>query len=1132
MNMKKMIGILLCLTFLFNEIIFSQSADNPRSVDELKNPIPPSPNASAMAKYGEWPVGLYTGVPQISIPIYTINESNINLPISLSYHAAGNKIGETSSWVGLGWSLLGGGSITRSINGLPDDLQKGYLEFAKEFVDRNQLFGPIAPTSPAYPNDFDFFIKAVGEGQFDSEVDNYSINILGKSYKLFLDGYGNFKTLPNSNIKITYNDLSTWQGFQEFNVILEDGTKIIFGGGVNFQETTSNKRKRVVSAEYITSWSVKKIILVSGNEINFTYTAATVDHDSYFSETDFIKYPTYFPGYNVVVPEDGITEGKLDPVLERQWTKMMQLSTIETNLLRLDFITESTERLDLKGGYALKEIKVFSKSSNTFIENYQFVYNYSQAVISNELPVIVGIYASEESYYRKRLKLIKIVKNFGLPNVEEWQLEYNNNNLPSRRSFAQDHWGFYNGATSNTSLLPNIYHGINPSLLAGPYDQQSMHRYGFFPSIHPFNNVREPNEEATKAEVLEKITYPTGGFSKFTYEANKMSATRPVFMNETHNAEFKKGSTANVATKVINIPEKTYVKVDLESFVTELTNTPITLKFELFDVSNVLIAKIDLMNNFAQSTKWFNIFFSGDYTIKLTHYYNNSQLLYFNIDDVFAKVDVSFKRETGSENYFKILGGLRIKTIESNDNVNLTTNILIKNYEYSDALEISPINVDKMYSYLQNSSVNYDPPSDIREGLPCLSCFKHEKINRTSSTKYSYGSIKGGTTGYGIVKTKTNNNGYTVSLFSNYPNDLLEMSENFPYPPSFDNEFKRGILLNEETFSVGNFKLKSTTNTYTYSLQNVLGVYKIGKQHAISKYMCNQPFGPDWSPRLMCSYQGASYHLVNGIAQKDQTIETTYDNSGNALSTTTNYFYDNPNNTEATRIETTDSKGVTIKQEKFGPLELTEIQNRVTLSPTNLANIQTMLQKNILQVPILTETRKGTNLINRSLVNYGSFSGNILPNRIDVQNGTSNLTPRLYINNYDSKGNLLEQQKANDIPECFIWGYGGQYPVAKIVGTTWATANAVFSTADLAIINNPATTDAQMRNVLNNLRTSLPNTFVTTYTYKPLIGVTSETDANGKTATYEYDSFNRLKLIRDFNGNILKTFDYKYKQAY
>jgi hypothetical protein len=48
------------------------------------NVIPPSPNAAALGKYGEIPVSYYTGVPNISIPIYEIKTRDLSLPISLS----------------------------------------------------------------------------------------------------------------------------------------------------------------------------------------------------------------------------------------------------------------------------------------------------------------------------------------------------------------------------------------------------------------------------------------------------------------------------------------------------------------------------------------------------------------------------------------------------------------------------------------------------------------------------------------------------------------------------------------------------------------------------------------------------------------------------------------------------------------------------------------------------------------------------------------------------------------------------------------------------------------------------------------------------------------------------------------
>ena len=64
---------------------------------------------------------------------------------------------------------------------------------------------------------------------------------------------------------------------------------------------------------------------------------------------------------------------------------------------------------------------------------------------------------------------------------------------------------------------------------------------------------------------------------------------------------------------------------------------------------------------------------------------------------------------------------------------------------------------------------------------------------------------------------------------------------------------------------------------------------------------------------------------------------------------------------------------------------------------------------------------------------------------------------------------------------------------------------------------------------LNALRTTLPDAMVTTYTYKPLIGVSTVTDPKGDRINYIYDSFNRLQNVIDKNGNILSENMYNYK---
>jgi len=51
---------------------------------------------------------------------------------------------------------------------------------------------------------------------------------------------------------------------------------------------------------------------------------------------------------------------------------------------------------------------------------------------------------------------------------------------------------------------------------------------------------------------------------------------------------------------------------------------------------------------------------------------------------------------------------------------------------------------------------------------------------------------------------------------------------------------------------------------------------------------------------------------------------------------------------------------------------------------------------------------------------------------------------------------------------------------------------------------------------------------MTTYTYEPLVGITSVSDVGGKISYYEYDGSKRLLDIRDQSRNILKAFCYNY----
>ncbi|MDC9722873.1 MAG: hypothetical protein PSN34_08870 [Urechidicola sp.] len=75
------------------------------------------------------------------------------------------------------------------------------------------------------------------------------------------------------------------------------------------------------------------------------------------------------------------------------------------------------------------------------------------------------------------------------------------------------------------------------------------------------------------------------------------------------------------------------------------------------------------------------------------------------------------------------------------------------------------------------------------------------------------------------------------------------------------------------------------------------------------------------------------------------------------------------------------------------------------------------------------------------------------------------------------------------------------------------------------------TKEAEIRSRLESIisNSHFSNGFLTSYTYDPLIGMTSSTDTKGYTTFYKYDNQNRLLRILDQDLNIIEEYDYNYR---
>lgn len=249
----------------------------------------------------------------------------------------------------------------------------------------------------------------------------------------------------------------------------------------------------------------------------------------------------------------------------------------------------------------------------------------------------------------------------------------------------------------------------------------------------------------------------------------------------------------------------------------------------------------------------------------------------------------------------------------------------------------------------------------------------------------------------------------------------------------------------------------------------------------------------------------------------DSIKEVTY-NGSDSLVVKKTFTYDSKFQTKSESVYASDNTITTTSYTR--PYEY--LQTGVNGSTTI---VYEMVGRNMNNALYSTARRKNGSLID-SVFNlyYNPSSGVDVPQNTQIQVGSNPIEIRQTYNNYDSYGHLLEKQKPGGTREIYLWGYNSKFPVAHIIGSDYATVSGIVSAS---VLNAPAS-DAVLRNELNKLRLQLGAALVTTYTYDPVFGITSETDPKGITVYYEYDAMGRLAVIRDQDKNVLKRLCYNY----
>lgn len=427
---------------------------------------PQTPNAYAFQKAGEIPINFNTGYINYGIDLYEVDLGAIKIPIRLQYQNNGLKVNEIPTWVGHGWNLEFGGVITynqRGKNDITGMLLPGVYAQYQQFL--------TGQMTTAQQRDY---LRNAFERLIDTEFDNYQFNFLGRS--------GEFSFRPDGSIHTSLD-----QG-----LIIEKTS-----GGFKITDETGNQF-------FFESQEANSILTNCGDPTNPDYN----DNSSYFltriqtinNRSAVYQYRSYPLTYNqlghVYYHRIMNQASECPPSILSQTCSSILLNNLLVESITFDngevlFEHTSSARLDVKQIDAtttlpsLQAITIKNSGGSVF-SKYNFDYEY------------FGI--------NQRLKLKKIRRTNGTLQAHEHSFSYINENgsYPHFFSNAQDHAGYYNGG-------------------GGPYLFPKTD-YSFLPAWNTslFLADRSSNFDYGKFGLLEKITYPTGGSTTFTYEPNQL----------------------------------------------------------------------------------------------------------------------------------------------------------------------------------------------------------------------------------------------------------------------------------------------------------------------------------------------------------------------------------------------------------------------------------------------------------------------------------------------------------------------------------------------------------------------------------------------------------------------------------
>lgn len=1123
---------------------------------QLPEILAPTPSASSLIKANTVHDDFSKGLYNLAIPFYEIETPCLTLPIFISYHSKGIPVSETASNVGAGWNLSAGGSIVRQVRGKADDHARGYLNsnpydnFFTSFSKRNFIKNASLSPFQSYDMTPDKFIISLPNINEEFIYDHESKDPLMKSL---------------SNLKIDKTYYSSVAKISGFEVIDSDGTKYYFKEGgkrelmqiISIYNNNPSPTAPSVIEDIIMSWDLEEITLINGDKIYFEY----------FTES----YETFER-----IKDEKVGNGFVSTVNKYQNTET-HIKKIIYNDVEVKFYYLKN-REDILGGNSktLDEIKVFrtngsrSNTSNTSVLSTikHFKLSNSYFISEDDDNITTYFSPSNSNYATKRLRLDEVIQ-YPSSDVEldplVHKFNYFSSDTPNKFSTSVDYWGYYNGASNGHTLIDflddrtvNTQEAKKGILESIEYPNGSIRKFYYEHQSGVLSDKIKDYETIFINPTIEVSSFLSSYYEKHVVDSRTFINDSLTVGNNPRNFKYALTKTSFAHPDVNEDPTHVSYLISVESLDGNSDGFNI-------DLDNCVNGD----NNFncdgnLHSLPSGNYLSEGEYVIKAVIY---NGVDFHPVSTEGFRFELVWDEESTQSN--ELMGpGLRISKIETYDkNKPEEKDIKLINYrsEIPDSGTSGIITSMPNFFYKFNCDryVYPDRCENFENVSISIGNYFNSVFDNYLSSNLTYNTvvIKDGY----IKDSQTQFRGEKILEFS--VNSHKNTFHKYPFSLPNSSSWLDSKLLLEKSYLYQDSNKKIVKETkynytinYTDEIEIPLTKRPLEMSHNILKEKSGNQIGTNYDnistfrsgnywkiPLSTFYYEGypfvdifnpINYNVfyLSGSFVKLRSIEEKsffYDNGLRSEIYNKIDFGYNPSNYNYSKKSETkykDSDEIIHSVFKYS----SDKNQLLGLTEEESLAIDQLLLKNQVSVPIQTESYIEETLLSSQRSNYKNWSGNITATQsVETSNGGSSLEERVIYHDYDDYGNPLEVSKTDGTRIIYIWGYNDTQPIAKLINASYhnlsnAQQNAIDAIkADSDADINTSTEDA-LRTSLENLRDVFPSAQVTTYTYDPLIGLTSITDARGETTYYEYDDFNRLKTVKDAEGNLLEETEYNY----